>query len=182
MLEPQLTSSTLIPEADLEKILKKDLRFLLAFIAPSIPPAKHMDEVEDLVTQYLLSKSEFRALRNSLLKTGYWQLSPQGGLKVARGHIDLGELSIHQFTNMCLGLLTHISPDVPCNYENLFVVTTEELKRRFYADINRALKGLVEQSHAADGDRILGWTHIGVDFGNLEDGLLTTIRPSGKGV
>jgi hypothetical protein len=180
MLEARLTSATTIPPAELESLLKKDIRFLLAFIAPSVPPAKHMDEVEDLITRYLLSKSEFRALRNSLLKAGYWRLSPEGGLEVSRGHIDLGELSSHQFTNMCLGLLTRISPDGPCNYENLFIVTNAELKRGFYREVNRALKDLVDRSKTADGDRILGWTHIGIDFGNLDGGMLTKMDLSEK--
>jgi hypothetical protein len=180
VLDPSWNASTLIQEPLLEKILKRDLRYLLVFLAPSLPPAKHMDEIEDLATHFLISKKDFRSLRNSLLKTGAWRLSEDGQLSVRKGHLDLGELSTHEFTNMCLGMLTHLSETGPCNYENLFLVTTAELKRAFYMDVNRALKNLMEKSRDADGDHLLGWAHMGIDFGNLEEGLITKMTPFGK--
>jgi hypothetical protein len=180
VLDQPLTSSTLLTSSDLEQILKKDLRFLLVFLAPSVSPHTHMDDIEDLATQHLVSKSEFRALRNSLLKSEHWKLSAQGHLQVAKGHIDLGELSAHEFTNMCLGMLTHLSEEGPCNYENLFVATTPELKKEFYAEVNRALKNFIEKSREASGDRLVGWAHMGVDFGNLNDGTMTEMTPFGK--
>lgn len=177
MLNSTITSSKLFREPELERLLKKDIRFLLVFLLPAVPPVRHLDEVEDLATALLISKSEFRALRNSLLRHGQWELSPDGFIQVKKFHLDLGDLTIHEFTNMSLSFLTHISEDGPCNYENLFVVTTEEIKKQFYININRALKELIDQSKQVTGDRLLGWTHIGIDFGSFEKGLVTDMQP-----
>lgn len=172
MLDQGLTASSLLSEGELERLLKKDLRFQLIFAAAAVPHGRHIDQVEDLAL-VLMSKGEFRALRNSLLKHGYWSLSEDGTISVKKSHVDLGELSLHEFTNITLGLLTHLSEDGPCNYENLFIVTTEELKREFYLAINRVLKDFAKKSSEVSGDRVIAWNHIGIDFGHLEAGLMS---------
>ncbi len=161
----------MLSEVELGRLLKKDLRFQLVFAAAAVPKSRHIDQVEDLAIA-LMSKGEFRALRNALLKHGYWELSKEGLISAKKSHVDLGELSLHEFTNITLGLLTQISEEGPCNCDNLFVVTTEELKREFYLAINRALKDFIKKSEDSRGDRVLAWNHIGIDFGHLESGLI----------
>jgi hypothetical protein len=173
-----MTATTLLPQVSLEKLLRRDYRFLLVFLAAATPRSRHLDEVEDFATRLLISKSEFRALRNSLLKHEYWRLTATGFIQSPKDHVDLGEMNLHEFTNISLGLLTHISEDGPCNYENLFVVTTEELKREFYSSVNRCLKTLVQKSAEAKGDRVVAWNHIGLDFGNFESGLMSKMAPA----
>lgn len=177
MLSQNLTSTSVFSQNELTALLKRDLRFFLVFMGAAIPPLKHVDEIEDLATSLLLSKSEFRALRNSLLKHGHWALTELGYVEVKKSHLDLGDISTHEFTNITLGFLTHISEDGPCNYENLFVVTSPELKKEFYVSINRALRDLINKSALIKGTQILGWTHIGVDFGNFEKGMMSEMKP-----
>lgn len=160
-----LTAASTLELDEVNELLKKDLRFLMVFLMAAIPPTRHIDEIEDLFTQRVLTKSEFRALRNALLKHGHWELDKLGYVIVRKDHVDLGDLSVHEFTNMTLSLLTRVSEEGPCNCENLFVVTNEALKREFYQSVNRALKTLIEKSREVQGDRLFAWTHIGLDCG-----------------
>jgi len=180
LLSQTLTSTLVFSQNELAALLKRDLRFFLVFMGASVPPLKHVDEIEDLATSLLISKSEYRALRNSLLKHGHWTLTEIGNVQVKKSHLDLGEINIHEFTNIALGFLTHISEEGPCNYENLFVVTTPELKKEFYASVNRALRELINRSAEVEGTQIVGWTHVGVDFGSFDHGLIPQMKPLKK--
>lgn len=154
-----------IEQKDLDSLLRKDLRYQMVFAMAGVAPKRHMDELEDLFTATLLSKQEFRHLRNGLLKYGYWLLDPAGYITVQKEHVDLGELTLHEFTTMTLNLLTRASDSGPCKLENLFIVTNEALKREFYQTVNKALKNLIQKSQDVEGDRLLAWTHIGLDCG-----------------
>jgi hypothetical protein len=168
MLSGMNTSFETLASGELESILKKDLRYLMVFLMAGIKPARHMDEIEDLFTASIISKNEFRTLRNALLKHGHWQLDGLGYVSVKKDHIDLGDLTLHEFTNMTIGLLSRVSEDGPCNCENFFVVTDEALKKEFYQSVNKALKTLMQKSAEIQGDRLLAWTHIGLDCGSLD--------------
>lgn len=163
-----LTAASSLEKSQVDSLLKKDIRFLMVFLMAGIPPVRHIDEIEDLFTAGLLGRGEFRALRNALLRHGYWELDPLGYVLVRRSHVDLGDLSLHEFTNMTLSLLTRVREDGPNNCENLFVVTNEALKREFYQSVNRALKQFVNASREVQGDRLVAWTHIGMDFGRAD--------------
>ncbi|KYG64032.1 hypothetical protein AZI86_14590 [Bdellovibrio bacteriovorus] len=155
-----------INQREIDSLLKKDLRYLMVFAMAGISPRRHIDEIEDLFTASIISKNEFRALRNALLKFGYWQLDPLGYVIVTKQHVDLGDLTLHEFTNMTLNLLSRASENGPCYLENLFIVTNESLKKEFYLTINKTLKTFLQKSQEVEGDRLVAWNHIAIDCGS----------------
>lgn len=161
-----ILTQTSISQKDLESLLKKDLRYQMVFAMAGISPRRHIDEIEDLFTASVISKLEFRSLRNALLKYGYWQLDPVGYVIVTKQHVDLGELTLHEFTTMTLNLLSRASENGPCYLENLFIVTNESLKKEFYSAINKNLKTFLQKSQEVEGDRLVAWNHIAIDCGS----------------
>lgn len=141
--------------------IKKDPRFALFFLGPSLKSSQPFDSAA-WAKKVGLEERDARYFESDLLRVGLWSQTAEG-LKTQADFLDLGEIKVIEFMTMAMNIFSRVSEDGPCWYEALYVSTTHELKKEFLANINRALKDFITKSQAVPSETIVAWAHGSLD-------------------
>jgi hypothetical protein len=94
---------------------------------------------------------------------GLWVVDDIWGYRVARDFLQLANMTVNEYMTMSLNLTARMSESGPCWYESMMVSTTEELKRKFFLDINRCIREFIEKSENVPAECVVAWTHGALD-------------------
>lgn len=139
--------------------IRKDFKLMMLYLHPTVNSTKSLQQFANELGVLETVSSRFFA---NLEKTGLW-VRDGNKIEVTKNCLDLGELQIAEHLSMSLNIISRLGEEGPCWYDTLFIVTNEELKKKFYRKINQALSEFIEESKNASCDRVVAWNHSALD-------------------
>lgn len=140
--------------------LKADFTFSVFYMAPRLRP--HLSTLPEIAETVRVSAEQAEDYAAKLLKAGLWK-ERDGRFVALRSHHEFGDLKIDEYLSMTLNMTSRMSETSPCWYENLFVPTTQELRKEFYKKINGVFKELIAESAKVDAEILMAWSHAAID-------------------
>ena len=141
--------------------IRSDMKFCSFYLSPGLNSESFSFEQASIHFGY--SPAEANLLKRDFLRSGLWRLDEQKQIHVVSDFLDLGEMTLSEHMISSLDMLSKMPEAKNTWYDFLAVVTTDQLKRELYREINRSLRNFVQKSSEVDGDRVLMWTHQSMD-------------------
>jgi hypothetical protein len=151
--------------ADILAELRQDVRMGALLLAPRM--SSDQSQIFRFGMSLGLTMDEVIQSRAQFLEQGLWSRRADDTISVDPQLVDQYDLSLQDFTGLTLQIISACSEEGPCWYDSMIIATTEDLKKAYYKKINQALKELIEGSAQARCDRVVAWSHVGLDLQKL---------------
>lgn len=108
-----------------------------------------------------LSSAEVDQYMDLFVRAGFWVLDGTS-IRTNFDIMDVGELSVQNYLEATLAIISRLSASGPCVYETSSIATTRELAKDFIQNVNKCFRQFYDQSNASDKSVIFSWAHAGL--------------------
>lgn len=148
------------------KDLKQDLQVHTLYLLPS-----HKDFCDDphwMAGKVLLTVEEVARWRENFIRFELWKKTADGKIQLVREQLGLGfggttDLSVSDHLTLTTQILSQISEEGACWYQNNMVATTQALKMKFLKQVQESLHEFITESAKVPSETVVAWNHVSLD-------------------
>lgn len=142
--------------------LSKDLRFLAFYLAPLM--THFVDSEEWYQLNLGSSAEEVSLMRSELLESGFWVKDARGQIQTRGARTQFGkpnspQHALKEFMTMSSQIVGNVVYEY-AKFRCETVVTSYQLRREFFAEIDAAFDKLLDRSNRSAGETMFSWTHL----------------------
>lgn len=108
-----------------------------------------------------LTAEEVETYTDLFIKAGFW-LMDETTVRTNFDVMDVGELSVQNYLEATLAIISRLSATGPCIYESTSIATTRELAKEFVQNVNKCFRQFYEKSDQSEKSVIFSWAHAGL--------------------
>ncbi len=108
-----------------------------------------------------LEAAEVERCFDLFVKAGFWVVEGSS-IRTNFDTMDVGELSVQNYLEATLAIISRLSSDGPCEYETTSVATTRELAKEFVQNVHKSFRQFYEKSAVSNKSVIFSWAHAGM--------------------
>lgn len=159
MITDAITSSSQSVEELALEAIKASYDVTIFSLLPSVDP--RLQFLKSNGMKIGLTATEVDQYTDLFLRAGLW-VQEGASMRTTFDLMNVGELSVQNYLEATLAIISRLSATGPCSYEATSVATTRELVKEFIQNVNKCFRQFYEKSDNSEKSVIFSWAQAGL--------------------